>query len=46
MQPIAWYSALEARHIEILGHMKRAYWINNRLTLADVETGGAIGEEF
>lgn len=41
-QPTARYGALKAGLIEILGRMKRAYWIDNRHTLVDVEAGDAV----
>lgn len=44
-QPTAQYGALEAGHIEILGRMRRALWIDDRQTLVDVETGDAVDGE-
>lgn len=45
-QPTARYGVLKAGLIEILGRMKRAYWIENRHTLVDVEAGDAVDADF
>lgn len=44
-QEEAQYGALEAGHLEILGRMRSAYWIEDRETLVDTDTGDAVDNE-